>query len=324
MCRYVRVVACALACAAYAEPTIAQRLPDTVVPTHYTLTFTPDLATATFTGEAEIIVRVTRPTSTIVLNALELTIHESTVVQGATNAPAAVTYDKAAQQVTLQLQRPLAEGEARVRTRFAGTLNDKLARFLPHQTPKRKLCRDAVRGHRRTARCSRASTSRRSRPRSTSARGGPRATSRSPTAACVDVPGPAPGKHTVTFATTPRMSTYLVALARRRFRVLERRGGGHTAAGVRHPGQARLTASPWRPPRRARLLRRLLLDQVSLREARSDRRARLRGRRDGEHRRDRLPRDGSCWSTARAHPAHAGASRTSSPTRSRTSGSATS
>ena len=72
MLRYVRVLACALACAVYAEPTIAQRLPDTVIPSHYTLTFTPDLAAATFTGEEEIIVRVARPTPTVVLNALDL------------------------------------------------------------------------------------------------------------------------------------------------------------------------------------------------------------------------------------------------------------
>ncbi len=37
-------------CLAWASPATAQRLPQTVRPTHYTLTLTPDLKAATFSG----------------------------------------------------------------------------------------------------------------------------------------------------------------------------------------------------------------------------------------------------------------------------------
>ena len=264
MCRYVRVLACALACAACAEPAIAQRLPDTVVPTHYTLTFTPDLATATFTGEAEIIVRVTRPTSTIVLNALELTIHESTVVQGATAAPAAVTYDKAAQQVTLQLQRPLAEGEARVRTRFAGALNDKLAGFYLSQTSKRRyaVTQFEATDARRAFPCFDEPSFKATFDIAIVADRGDLAISNG--RVLRDVPGPGEGKHTVTFATTKRMSTYLVALLVGDFECLEGEAAGIPLRVCATPGhKASLPYAMERDGGHPDVLRRLLRDQVS-------------------------------------------------------------
>ena len=226
MFRYVRLLACALACAACAQPAIAQRLPDTVVPTHYTLTFTPDLATATFTGEAEIIVRVTQPTSTIVLNALELTIHESTVAQGATSAAANVTYDKEAQQVTLQLQRPLADGEARIRTRFAGTLNDTLVGLYLSQTSKRRyaVTQFEATDARRAFPCFDEPAFKATFDITIVADEGDVAISNG--RVLRDVPGPGEGKHTVTFATTKRMSTYLVALLVGDFECLEGEAAG--------------------------------------------------------------------------------------------------
>jgi aminopeptidase N len=49
----------------------AQRLPDTVVPESYDLTFTPDLAKATFTGDETIRVQVRKATSAVTLNSAE-------------------------------------------------------------------------------------------------------------------------------------------------------------------------------------------------------------------------------------------------------------
>ena len=58
-----------------------------------------------------------------------------------------------------------------------------------------------------------------------------------------DTPGPEPGKHTVIFATTPKMSTYLVAHAGRRFRLPRGRGRRTCRSGsAPPPTSSRLTA----------------------------------------------------------------------------------
>ena len=53
------------------------RLPRTVVPEHYQLTITPELAEGSFAGESRIRVRVEEPVDRIVLNAIELDIHSA-------------------------------------------------------------------------------------------------------------------------------------------------------------------------------------------------------------------------------------------------------
>ena len=56
----------------------AQRLPTTVTPQHYTLTLTPDLKTATFTGKEEIDVTLAQPSTSITLNAAQITFKSVT------------------------------------------------------------------------------------------------------------------------------------------------------------------------------------------------------------------------------------------------------
>ncbi len=50
------------------------RLPRTVVPVRYEVTLEPDLAAGTFVGDVTIAVDVREPTTSIVLNAIELEI----------------------------------------------------------------------------------------------------------------------------------------------------------------------------------------------------------------------------------------------------------
>ena len=165
--RFARILLSVVACAALAVPAIAQRLPEGVVPSHYTLTFTPDLASATFAGDEDIAVRVTGPTSTIVLNALDLAITEVTVVQGTNTSRATVTYDKEKQQATLSLDRPVSAGEAHIRSHFTGSLNEQLGGFYLSKTAKRRYAATQFEAT-DARRAFPASTSRRSRPPSTS------------------------------------------------------------------------------------------------------------------------------------------------------------
>ena len=67
--RNIIVASLLLLCGVGAE---AQRLPLTVVPEHYQLSFTPDLKDATFAGDETIDVRILKPTKLIILNAAEI------------------------------------------------------------------------------------------------------------------------------------------------------------------------------------------------------------------------------------------------------------
>ena len=66
----------------------AQRLPAGVTPEHYTLHLTPDLKTATFTGEESIDVKLDAATDHVTLNSIEIDIQDVTAEQacaGCTN-----------------------------------------------------------------------------------------------------------------------------------------------------------------------------------------------------------------------------------------------
>ena len=76
-----------------APPAAAQRLPDSVVPEHYTLWFAPDLEKATFRGRETIRVQMKAPARTIVLHAAELAFADVTITAGDRRQAATVTLD---------------------------------------------------------------------------------------------------------------------------------------------------------------------------------------------------------------------------------------
>ncbi len=110
------------------------RLDGPVRPVRYELTLEPDLKGATFAGEVLISVLVSSPTDTIACNALDLDILAAELIEGTrdTGAPVAVTgvaLDAETERVTFTLERPVTAGEAHLRIRFNGELNDKLRGF---------------------------------------------------------------------------------------------------------------------------------------------------------------------------------------------------
>jgi puromycin-sensitive aminopeptidase len=106
------------------------RLPRTVVPSRYELTLEPDLSAATFTGQSAVEVEVVESTDEIVLNAIELEIHEAWVERrDGTRLAADVRLDEATERATFTFPSRLDKGEWFVHTRFSGILNDKLRGF---------------------------------------------------------------------------------------------------------------------------------------------------------------------------------------------------
>jgi aminopeptidase N len=195
-----------------ATPAAAQRLPGTVIPDHYTLWFEPDLAKETFRGRESIRVTLTEPTTSITLHAAEITFGEVTITAGGRTQTAKVTTDPKSETATLTVPERLAEGPATIQISYNGILNDQLRGFYISKANGRKYAASQME----------ATDARRAFPSfdepiykatydiSMTVPAGDTAISNGKITN--DAPGPQPGTHTLTFARTPKMSSYLVAL----------------------------------------------------------------------------------------------------------------
>ena len=103
----------------------AFRLPRTVVPKHYRLTLEPDLEAATFVGTVDIEVTINEPVTEVVLNAAELEVIWASV----DGLPAKPDLDEVGQRLHLQVDKPVGPGDSVVSISFTGMLNDKLRGF---------------------------------------------------------------------------------------------------------------------------------------------------------------------------------------------------
>jgi aminopeptidase N/puromycin-sensitive aminopeptidase len=189
----------------------AQRLPSTVRPEHYLLKLTPDLQAATFTGVESIDVTLAEPTKTITLNANEITFQSVSVKAAGKEQTAVVSLDKDKEQATFTVPEELAAGKATVSIHYTGILNGELRGFYLSKTARRNY---AVTQFEST-------DARRAFPSfdepafkatydvSLVVDANDTAISNGPIVS--DTAGPAAGKHTLKFLTTPKMSTYLVA-----------------------------------------------------------------------------------------------------------------
>jgi aminopeptidase N len=205
-------VVLALLAAVIAAPAAAQRLPGGVTPEHYTLWFAPDLERETFRGRAEIRVRLDAAASAVTLHAAEITFGDVAIEAGGRTQPATVRLDPATETATLSVPDRMAAGPATLRITYTGILNDKLRGFYLSKANGRKYAVSQME----------ATDARRAFPSfdepakkatfditlmidaadTAISNGRPLS----------DTAGPEPGKHTIRFATTPKMSTYLVAL----------------------------------------------------------------------------------------------------------------
>ena len=192
---------------------LAQRLPDTVVPIHYDITVAPDLAAAKFTGEETIRVRIARPLSAITLNAAEIAFGDVVVRAGGQMHKATVALDAEKEQATFTVPAPLQAGEAEIHVKYTGILNNDLRGLYLSQANKRRYAVTQLE----------ATDARRMFPSfdepafkatfSLTAIIDKGDSAISNGAVLSDTPGPGADKHTLKFDTTPKMSTYLVALA---------------------------------------------------------------------------------------------------------------
>jgi aminopeptidase N len=189
-----------------------QRLPDTVVPESYDLTFAPDLTKAAFTGEETIHVTVLKPSRTVMLNSAELEFQEATISSGGSTQTAKVSFDAPQEQATLTFDKALAAGPAEIHIRFTGILNDKLRGFYLSKSDRRNYAVTQFE----------ATDARRAFPSfdepafkavfhvTLIVDKGDTAISNGKIIS--DTPGPGDGKHTLKFSPSPKMSSYLVVM----------------------------------------------------------------------------------------------------------------
>jgi aminopeptidase N len=189
----------------------AQRLPQTVRPERYSLALTPDLKAATFSGMETIDVIVAEPVNSITLNAAEIEFQSVSIAAGGVAQTAAVSLDTDKQQATFSFPQQVPAGKAKLTISYTGILNNELRGFYLSKTARRNYAVTQFE----------ATDARRAFPSfdepafkatfdiSLTIDAGDTAISNEPIAK--DTPGAGEGKHTLQFAATPKMSTYLVA-----------------------------------------------------------------------------------------------------------------
>jgi aminopeptidase N len=191
----------------------AQRLPEIATPEKYQLTIGINFDKENFTGDETIDIRVLKPTSTIVLNAAEITFADVTITSVGQTQTAKVTPDEDKQMATFAFDKPLAAGPATLHIRYTGILNGQLRGLYLSKANDRKYAVSQLEN----------TDARRMYPSfdepvykatfdiTAIIDKGDTALSNSKIVS--DTPGPGESQHTVKFGTTPKMSSYLVALA---------------------------------------------------------------------------------------------------------------
>ncbi len=220
----------------------AQRLPPIATPDNYRLTFAPDFTTDRFGGTEMIQIRVLKPTQQILLNALELDFHKATISSGGTIQSASVTTDKDKEMATLSFEKTIDPGPATINISYTGILNDELRGFYLGKEESGK--KYAVTQFEST-------DARRAFPSfdepaykatfDVTVITDKDLTVLSNKEVLTDKPGPDAGKHTVTFATTEKMSSYLLAIAVGDFEYIEGSADGIPIRIYTFPGKKDLT-----------------------------------------------------------------------------------
>jgi aminopeptidase N len=219
---------------------MAQRLPETSVPENYKLTFTPDFSKNNFAGEEAVKIRVLKPTSQIVMNSADIEISEAVLTTGGVSQTPTVTFDKVKEMVTFAVGKELQPGSVTLKLKYVGILNDQLRGFY--------LGKDAQ-GNKYAVTQLEATDARRAFPcfdepafKATfdiTVVADKGMTAIANTKSISDEPGPGE-KHTVRFATSQKMSSYLAAIAVGNFDYIEGEAEGIPIRVYSMPGKKEL------------------------------------------------------------------------------------
>jgi len=189
----------------------AQRLPGGVTPSHYNLSFDIHFANNSFDGDESIDVALDKPSKSITLNAVEIDFHQVSVTAGGKTQTATVSTDEKNEMATFSVPDELPAGPATLHIKYTGKLNDKLRGLYLSTYKGRKYAVTQMEST--DARVAFPSFD---EPAYKATFDIAAIVDKGDTAISNDVvvsdqPGPG-DQHTIKFATTPKMSSYLVAL----------------------------------------------------------------------------------------------------------------
>jgi aminopeptidase N len=219
----------------------AERLPQTAAPDSYRLTFAPDFATNKFDGEETIQIRVFKTTTDIVLHALEIDFQDVSISSASGTEKAKVALDKTNQTATFSVSKAIEPGPATMHIRYRGILNNELRGFyIGKDDQNRKYAATQLED----------TDARRAFPSfdepaykatfdiTVIADKGMTVISNGNVIS--DTPGPGETKHTVHFSTSPKMSSYLVAVVVGNFEYIEGKADGIPIRVWTSPGKKEL------------------------------------------------------------------------------------
>ncbi len=217
------------------------RLPSAVVPTRYDVTLAVEPAQGWFSGAVAIQIEVRETTRSVTLHALELEILEATVESGGVHYTTARSADAESETLTLTVSREIQPGPAMVGLTFSGRLNQQMKGLYEAQSGDERYA---------FTQCE-ATDARRVFPcfDEPAMKASFKITAVIPDQLVVlsnmeieaDFTDKAARRKTVTFAETPPMSTYLVALAVAKLECREALIDGTRVAVYTTPGQLALT-----------------------------------------------------------------------------------
>ncbi len=199
----------------------AQRLPHTVIPEHYRLTFTPHFDNDTFAGDEIIDLRVLQPGKTITLNASQIGFQQVTITAAASTQTATVATNPKNETATFTFPQALSAGPAQLHIRYTGHLStDMRGLYLSTENGRKyAITQFEATDARRAYPCFDEPAYKATFDITAVVPQGDTAFSNSRVES--DTPGPGPQEHTVKFATTPKLSTYVTALAIGDFKCLD-------------------------------------------------------------------------------------------------------
>jgi aminopeptidase N len=106
------------------DATLPTQLPRTAIPSHYAIEVTPHADALAFDGKVAIDLKVIKPTRELTLNALNLKISKATIIPaGQAPLPARIALDSDQQTATFSVDRELAPGNYRLDIAYSGTIN---------------------------------------------------------------------------------------------------------------------------------------------------------------------------------------------------------
>ena len=195
---------------------VTTQLPRNAVPTHYAVALVPHAATSSFDGTVTIALDIKQATSTLTLNAADLVFHNVSISAGPSQPPLAASHiavDAAQQTATFSFDHPLQPGSYQLQMTYSGSIGTQANGLfsLDYATPegsKRALYTQFENSDARRMIPSWDEPSyKASFALEVTVPANQMAVSNMPAASTTELPD---GLKLVRFATTPKMSTYLL------------------------------------------------------------------------------------------------------------------